>query len=470
MARRLGRNIDWMTFSLYLAMVGIGWLMIYTVGYSEDYSKGFSHFMFETQVGKQTIWIGIAFAVFLFTYIIDRKFWETFAYPIYGVGLVLLVAVLIFGREIKGATSWFAFGSFTFQPSEFAKFGTALAMAAYLSTYRVNLRQLRHQVLALGLILVPTGLILLQPDAGSALVFLSFLMLMYREGFPANVYILGFTSIVLLLLGFVYPPGQLLFGLGLLGLLALLFGLRKGRLYWLLGWGGLAAGVILFFKPAHLLYFAGGLGGLLLIFSVVNWVKKNTQLATLVLPVVLYGAMLVYVSDFTFHNFLKPHQQDRINVWLNPAKCDRQGSLYNVLQSKMAIGSGGLQGKGFLEGTLTKGNFVPEQSTDFIFCTIGEEQGFVGTFAIIGLFLLLLLRIVTIAERQRSAFAKCYAYGVLGILFVHIVVNIGMTMGLMPIIGIPLPLISKGGSSLLGFTVMIAVLLKLDGSRHRNSV
>ncbi|MBK7408676.1 MAG: rod shape-determining protein RodA [Saprospirales bacterium] len=195
--------------------------------------------------------------------------------------------------------------------------------------------------------------------------------------------------------------------------------------------------------------------------------KKDARLVILIFGGVALSSLLVFASGFAFNNILKPHQQDRINVWLNPSKCDPQGSLYNVLQSKMAIGSGGLNGKGFLRGSLTKGNFVPEQSTDFIFCTIGEEQGFIGSAAIIGLFLLLLLRIITIAERQRSGFSRAFAYGVAGILFIHVFINIGMTMGLMPIIGIPLPFISKGGSSLFGFTILLSLLLKLDQHRYQ---
>jgi rod shape determining protein RodA len=465
MAERPGKRIDWMTFSLYLALVGVGWLMIYAVGNGEDYSQGLAHFLFDTQVGKQTIWIGISFIVFFFTFLIDLKFWSTFAYPVYGIGLLMLILVLIFGREIKGATSWFSIGGFTLQPSEFAKFATNLAVASFLSAYRTNMRDFRSQIIAFGLFLAPMGLILLQPDAGSALVFFSFLVVLYREGFPSNFFVLGFFLVTLLLLGFVFPPLQVLIGLGLAAGVVLVFQFER-KLLFVTAWLALAFGIYYFFEETYAAQVLLTIGVLVLALLVINWLSDRRQLANLIMGGLVVGGLLVFASDFAFNNFLQPHQQDRINVWLNPEKCDPQGSLYNVLQSKMAIGSGGFKGKGFTKGNLTSGNFVPEQATDFIFCTVGEEQGFIGSFGIIMLFLLLVIRITMLAERQRSNFARCYAYGVAAILFVHVIVNIGMTMGLMPIIGIPLPFISKGGSSLLGFTILIAVLIRLDTQRY----
>jgi len=279
---------------------------------------------------------------------------------------------------VSGATSWFSIGGFSLQPSEFAKFTTALAMASYLSSYNANLRIFKSQVIAFGLIAVPIVLILMQPDAGSAIVFTSFLILFYRLG---NLW-------------------------------------RNGR----------------------------------------------KELVKFLLPLIIFGGAFAYGANFAFNNILKPHQQSRINVWLNPSKAPSD-AIYNLRQSKLTIGSGELSGKGFLQGTRTKLDFVPEQSTDFIFCTIGEEQGFVGVFGIIALYLLFLYRITVIAERQRSDFSRNYAYGVAGILFFHFFINIGMTMGLVMIIGIPLPFISYGGSSLLAFSLMIGVLLKLDSNR-----
>lgn len=461
------KNIDIITFSIFLGLVAVGWLMVYAVGYEEGYSNDFSEYL-TTSSGKQTIWIGISFIVFSLILLIDWKFWQTFAYLIYGFSLALLVAVLFVGMEIKGATSWFSFGSFSFQPSEIAKFATCLALSSYLSTYSTNLKQVSAQITAVGIFLVPAFLIILQPDAGSALIFFSFLIVLYREGLPLNYYLIGLFVALLFILGLVRETWEISLALTYIGLLFLSMNFKK-KTYWLFG----------------TLVFGGGLGYLIYSKDLVQWqvvfvalsaflmmgtwhyFKKKRRLVGVLTTILICGSGIAYLANYAFNDVLKPHQQDRINVWLQPDKCDPHGSLYNVLQSKIAIGSGGVKGKGFLKGTMTKLNYVPEQSTDFIFCTVGEEQGFVGSFGIIGLFLLLLIRISILAERQRSNFSRHFAYGVAGIIFIHFAVNIGMTMGLVPIIGIPLPFISKGGSSLLGFTIMLAVLLKLDSNRYR---
>ena len=452
---------DWPLFSLYLALLAIGWGMLYSVGYGEGYHLSLSDFLLQTQVGKQTIWIGVSLVGLFFIYLIDATFWRTFAYPIFGVTLVLLVGVLLFGNEIKGATSWFRVAGFTLQPSELAKFGAALAVAGFLSQYSTDMRTLRDQAVAFGMLLVPMGLILLQPDAGSALVFLAFLVPFYREGFPAGFFVVGFLIAGLLILGFRFEPLYVIGAMSLAGLYLLVRHLPRTR-YWVAGLTILAAAGI-YLAPVALPWVVAT--GVVLFLGLVGYhfFGRQARLATLLGSGFLVGALLVFAASWSFNNLLKSHQQDRINVWLNPAKCDPQGSLYNLLQSKMAIGSGRLMGKGFLAGNLTKGNYVPEQSTDFIFCTVGEEHGFVGSLSIIALFLLLLFRITQLAERQRTPFARSFAYGVAGIFFIHFVINIGMTMGLMPIIGIPLPFISKGGSAMLGFTLLIGVLLKLDG-------
>ena len=452
---------DWPLFSLYLALLAIGWGMLYSVGYGEGYDLSLSDFLLQTQVGKQTIWIGVSLVGLFFIYLIDATFWRTFAYPIFGVTLILLIGVLLFGNEIKGATSWFRVAGFTLQPSELAKFGTALAVAGFLSQYSTDMRTLRDQAVAFGMLLVPMGLILLQPDAGSALVFLAFLVPFYREGFPAGFFVVGFLIAGLLILGFRFEPLYVIGAMSLAGLYLLARHLPHTR-YWMLGLTVLAAAGI-YLAPAALPWVTATGVVLFLGLASYHFFGRQARLATLLGSGFLVGALLVFAASWSFDNLLKSHQQDRINVWLNPAKCDPQGSLYNLLQSKMAIGSGRLMGKGFLAGNLTKGNYVPEQSTDFIFCTVGEEHGFVGSLSIIALFLLLLFRITQLAERQRTPFARSFAYGVAGIFFIHFVINIGMTMGLMPIIGIPLPFISKGGSAMLGFTLLIGVLLKLDG-------
>ena len=456
------RNIDWITFSLYLALVFVGWSMIYAVGFEEFKTQG----MLDSPAGKQLIWIGISFFAFMLLQAIEWRFWQTFAYPIYIVTMVLLVGVLLFGVTIKGATSWYSFGGFTIQPSEFAKFGTALAMAAYLSTYKVDLRKLSFQVTAAGLFLLPAFLILLQPDAGSALIFFSFLLVLYREGLNPMYFIVGSFLVLMLVLGLVFSPWYILIALLLIGLFILAYQLTP-RSLWLGTVMTFTAGAIYLLQDnliQEVLIGSAAAYGVLLFTLLYR--RGSSVLLPLTLSIVIGGAV-AYVANYGFNNILQPHQQDRINVWLNPDEADKRGSYYNILQSKIAIGSGGWTGQGWLKGNMTNLNYVPEQSTDFIFCTIGEEQGFAGVLALVILYMMLLFRIIKIAERQRSDFSRIYAYSLLGILFTHFFINIGMTMGLVPVIGIPLPFISKGGSSLLGFTIMIGVLLKMDSNRFR---
>lgn len=463
-------NLDWMTFGIYISLMTIGWLMIYTVGYGEGYPAGFGAFL-DTPAGKQTIWIGISLVTFFGIFIIDGKFWRTFAYLIYAFSLVLLIALFAVGTTINGATSWFSIGSFSLQPSEFAKFGTCLAIASFLSAYNTDLDDFGTLAIVVGLFIAPMILILLQPDAGSALVFFSFLLLLYRQGLSSNYFIVGIVGAILLLVGLVYPPLSVILGIVLI--LSLILVLQfKEKLYWLISFCIWAVGsyyLVNYMEQDLLLPVLLANVGLLVVLLVIQYFRKKDRLVGLSVSALIVATNIVYLANYFFNNFLGSHQQDRINVWLRPELCDPRGALYNVLQSKMAIGSGGFQGKGFLQGTMTKLNYVPEQSTDFIFCTVGEEQGFIGSFGIIALFVLLLVRITLIAERQRSVFSRDYAYGIAGIIFVHFLINIGMTMGIMPIIGIPLPFISKGGSSLLGFTIMIAVLLKLDSNRSSYS-
>ncbi len=454
--------MDWTTFSIYIGLITVGLLMVYTV----DYDKStFARNFFSTTAGKQAIWMVISIVAFFLITLIEWKFWQTFSYLIYGVSIFLLVAVLFLGTNIKGATSWFTFGSFSFQPSEIAKFGTSLALANFLSSYNMDLRDLRTQLISFVIFLVPTGLILLQPDAGSALVFMSFMIMLYREGLNPIYFVIATFVGGMLLAGFVFPVKYVALALMWAFTCILALNFKTQKWLWTLGALGFFVIGFLFIQQDQfrLVFFAST--AVLLTASLITWSQKKGRLAFILNSAVIVGAGISFLANYAFTEILEPHQQDRINVWLQPQKCDPRGSLYNVLQSKMAISSGGLQGKGFMQGTLTKLNYVPEQSTDFIFCTIGEEQGFLGSFGIIALYFLLLYRITVLAERQRSGFSRRYAYAIAGILFVHYLINIGMTMGLMPIIGIPLPFISKGGSSLLGFTIMLAVLLKLDANR-----
>ncbi len=460
-------NIDLITFCIYLALIGIGWLMVYTVNFEEVNQVGIIEF-FDTIVGKQTMWVALSLVVFFFILLIDWKFWQTFSYLIYAISIVLLVAVLFFGVTIKGASSWFILGGFSFQPSELAKFGTCLAVSSYLSSYNTNLKYLQSQMTVVGLFILPVILILFQPDAGSALVFLSLFILLFREGLSSTYYLIAIAGSAILVMGLVYHPYAVILTLFLIALMILGAGM-KSKWYWIGGVTGVATAAYYFVSQNNELlplafFLVAGPSVLIGIWAAFN---RKGQLVRGLAYAILLGSAIAITANYAFNNVLQPHQQERIKVWLQPEECDPQGALYNVLQSKMAIGSGGFQGKGFRNGTMTSLNYVPELSTDFIFCAIAEEQGFVGSFGIIGLFLVLVIRMTVIAERQRNNFGRHYAYAVSGMLFFHFIINIGMTMGLLPIIGIPLPFISKGGSSLLGFTLMIAVLLKLDSNRFK---
>ncbi len=456
------RNLDWITFSIYLSLMVIGWVMIYAVGYNEKSPQPI--YDMSTSAGKQLMWVGASLLLVFAISVIDWKFWRTFSYLIYAFSLVLLVLVLFVGVNIKGATAWFSFFGFSFQPAELAKFGVSLALSNYMSAKSFRLTAGRHSFNIAVLLLTPVALIFLQPDAGSALVFLSFLFLLYREGMSTLYFIIGGFLVAVFVGALLFDTLPMIVCLVLLCLLALVFTQEK-KVYWLIGLAilvttNIIAGVENFLLYALILDFV-----LLFVFSFLVWQRGEARMVITLAPALLIGAGLAFFANFAFDNFLAPHQQDRINVWLHPEKCDPRGSLYNLLQSKMAIGSGGLTGKGYLEGTLTKLNYVPEQATDFIFCTIGEEHGFVGVIVIIGLYLALLVRIIQIAERQRLHFVRNYAYCIAGILFMHFFINVGMTMGLVPIIGIPLPFVSYGGSSMMGFTLMLGVLLKLDTTR-----
>lgn len=454
-------NIDWITGSLYLGLVIIGWLMIYAVGYDEE-TSGF--FNLRTNAGKQAIFILASFITIFICFLIDGKFWETFFVLVYSLSLLLLVGVLVFGTTIKGATSWFNLGGFSLQPSEFAKFGTALAVSGYLSRYTTSLSKPKMVFVVTGLFLLPAGLILLQPDAGSAMVFLSFFIVLFRAGLNPLIYIYGISAATLMILGLVYNPVLILIGLLIFSNVFLLFNIKRR-----LGWSllvGLSSLVTLILALLNNSWPALGIQVVLYIITAYTVIQaRKRPLVTQLTGIILIGSFLAVFANYAFNNVLESHQQDRINVWLQPSKCDPKGALYNVIQSKLTIGSGGLRGKGFLQGEMTKLDYVPEQATDFIFCTIGEEQGFIGVLGIIGIFFILLWRIINLAERQRSAFSRYFAYSVASILFIHIFINIGMTMGLTPIIGIPLPFISKGGSSILGFSLLIGVMLKLDSVR-----
>jgi rod shape determining protein RodA len=463
-----GGRIDAGLTALWLGLMAIGWLMIYAVGYKLGYDKmEFGEFMLKTPVGKQTIFVGVALLLTLIIFSIDEKIWRVFAYPIFGSGLVLLVAVLIFGHEIHGNKSWFNIGPFGFQPVEVAKLGTSLALSSYLSSPSVTLRDSRAQMTVLGLIGAPMFLVLLQPDVGSMLVFFSFSIMLYREGMSGIPFIIALGLATVAILALMLNVNELVAYLMMLVLLIFAFNITRRQRLWLTGTMALLIG------SAYLLHITKSPQWALslLLVGVLAYLAVHSRRGRFKLVILTGGALLIcaclaFGTRFLFDNVLKKHHRDRINIWLNTDKVDPRGPAYNLNNSKMAIGSGGLQGKGFLEGTMTKLNFVPEQQTDFIFSTIGEEQGFIGVFGVIAIFLMFLFRLIQVAERQRANFVRLYAYCLAGIFFFHFFINIGMTMGVWPVVGIPLPFISAGGSSLMSFTVMVAILLRLDSHRY----
>jgi rod shape determining protein RodA len=436
--------------------------MVYSVSQREMQQFG----LWNSNAGKQIIWVAISIILFLIIFLVDWKLWQTFAYPIYVGTIVLLAGVLIFGTKIKGATSWYSFGGFTFQPSEIAKFGTALAVSAFLGRFNTRLKDLKTLLITVGILLVPILLVLMQPDAGSALVFLSFTFVLYREGLSEHYYLSAIYILTISILGLVISPLMITIVL-LIGTSYILSGGIGKALNWRLGVVLLGIASYILVKEEFYTFTLAVNGVIAFALAIAYGFRNNFKTIGFTVLVLFIGMGLAFTANYGFHNILRPHQQERVNVWLQPSKCDPRGALYNVLQSKLAISSGGIEGKGFLNGEITRLNYVPEQATDFIFCTIGEEHGFIGSVAIILIFFLLLYRIIVLAERQRSSFSRIYAYCVAGIIFIHFFVNIGMTMGLMPIIGIPLPLLSKGGSSLLGFTLLLGVLLKFDSHRYQ---
>ncbi len=473
--KRLGnKGTDIPCFSIYLALVFTGWAMIYSVGAGVGGYADISlaTFLFETEAGKQAVWIGISLATFSGVFFLFKSTtWSVFAYPIYLSTLVLLLLVMVLGVKINGATSWFRFGGFTIQPSELAKFGTCLAMAAYLNAWSNRMDKLRTIAVGFSIWLLPLCLIFLQPDAGSALVFLSFLLVMYREGLNPILYVLGGFSILMFVMGILLSPLLLVPALAGVGLLAYAIAGGRKKIGYSLALLLLAVAIVFWWSSlsSWLNGWLVPLVGLVIFVAVtlLQFIRQRARLASIVLLGFVLGISIAGGANYFFNNILKPHQQERLNVWLRPEMADPLGPRYNVMQSQLAIAAGGISGKGLTQGTMTKFGYVPEQITDFIFCAVGEEQGFVGTALVILLFFALIWRITIIAERQQLAFNRAYAYGVAGILFVHVLVNIGMTMGLLPVIGIPLPFLSKGGSSLLGFTIMLAVLLKLDKERDQ---
>jgi rod shape determining protein RodA len=461
-------NLDWVTILLFLLLVLMGWFNIFSAVYNESHP---SILDFDQKYGKQFIWILAAIFMAVAIILIDHRFFEFFSYFIYGFAILTLLVVLIVGKEINGSKSWFVLGGFHIQPSEFAKPAVALALAKYLSTFNINIRKVSTFAKVAGIIFLPSFLILMQPDTGSSLVFFAFVLAVYREGFPGVILILMLALALLFILVLLVNELVLLAIILFIGFLAYWFLARSIRniLITILIYTG-------FFLLSYLLLFILGnktayyyLSALLalslsilsyLAIAYINRIRKIGMLVLAVSAAVLY----TFAVDYSFDHFLSDYQQRRINIMLG-IHSDPLGAGYNVNQSMIAIGSGGFAGKGFLQGTQTKLDFVPEQSTDFIFCTVGEEWGFLGTFLIVVLFLILFVRLIQLAERQKETYARVYGYGVISVLFIHFFINITMTIGLFPVVGIPLPFFSYGGSSLWAFTILLFVFIRLDAGR-----
>jgi rod shape determining protein RodA len=445
----------------------MGWINIYAAVYNEEHPGILD---LTQRYGKQFIWIiaGLILTVFIVT--IDNRFYFFFSWFVYWICMVLLILVVIFGKEINGAKSWFEFGGISLQPSELAKFGTALALASFLNARRQDLTKLSVIMPASAIILLPAMLTLLQPDMGSAIVYFSLFLVLFREGMSPYIFVSGLLIVLLFFLTLLTDNVSLTIALIIIAIILMFFTTRKWKLT-LIG-----TGIFLFIAAMLYLldhYVIKSMGNELILFISVLlsgaayafYIYNKRAISVLIIYLFLAGSILYVNSvDFVFNDLLKPHQRERIDILLG-FKTDYHGTGYNVNQSIISIGSGGFSGKGFLQGTQTKFKFVPKQSSDFIFCTVGEEWGFLGSGIVVGIYLALLLRLIILAERQRSDFARIYGYCVVSILFTHIFLNIGMAIGLVPVIGIPLPFLSYGGSSLWGFTVLLFIFLRLDASR-----
>lgn len=460
-------GIDKFSILLFLLLCVIGWFNIYAAVYNEEARDIFD---FSQRYGKQFVWIVAAILTAVVVVIIDIRFYFFFSWFIYAAVIGMLILVLVLGQVVYGAKSWFEIGGIGLQPSEFGKFATSLALAAYLNNKRQELSRMKVLIPAVGIVFLPMVLILLQPDMGSALVFFSFVIVLFREGMSPYIFVSGLLAIFLFFITLLL--GSVALSIGLVVAALLLFGLISRK--WMLFLSStlvvaLAGGLVYLFKIIafnslsvdFVVLIAVILAGI--VFLTYYFKKKSSSL--LVVYSFLVGSLFFVNSvDYGFNNLLKPHQKERVEIVVGVQK-DLHGTGYNLNQSLISIGSGGFSGKGFLQGTQTKFKFVPKQSSDFIFCTVGEEWGFVGSFVVIGIYLTLLMRLVFLAERQRSAFSRIYGYGVVAILFAHVFINIGMAIGIVPTIGIPLPFLSYGGSSLWSFTILLFIFLRLDASR-----
>ena len=471
------KTVDKWAIFLYITLVICGWFSI--CGASYDYGN-LDFFDFSTRAGKQIVWIvcslGIGGVILMF----DHKMFDTYAYLIYALFILILFGTIFNPHEIKGSRSWIVLGPVSIQPAEFAKFATSLALAKFIGEYGFTLDRLKDKVGVLLLMFLPMALIVMQKETGSALVYMSFFLVLYREGLTGAVLFAGICAVAIFIVGIRFSSEQMgdgttLWGeFGVLTLIVVLSGILtkvycKGNAwkYTLYGASGIITVSALFSKyviPFNVAYIAGGICVLLVFYLIYMALREQLSNYAYIAMFIVGSAIFFVSTDYVFNKILEPHQKIRIEVLLG-MKDDPTGAGYNVNQSKIAIGSGGLLGKGFLNGTQTKLKYVPEQDTDFIFCTVGEEQGFLGSAIVLLLFSAFILRLIFLAERQSTRFGRVYGYCVLSIFFFHLFINVGMVLGLTPVIGIPLPFFSYGGSSLWGFTILLFVFLKIDSAR-----
>lgn len=471
-------KIDWTTVVIFLLLVIVGWFSVCGASYQFGDANFFD---FSTRAGKQLIWIICSFGICFILLMLDDSMYDIFAWLIYGGMMLLLLVTIFIAPDVKGSRSWLILGPVSLQPAEFAKFATALMLAKYMNSYSFNMKRNSCKLLMVAIILTPMLLIIMQQETGSALVYLAFFFVLYREGMPGSVLFAGFCAIVYFIVGIRFDSVLMPDGITSIGefvVLSLIILAASGMIpvythqyRYARNIAGISILVVvasylvsIYLVPFNLVYLLWFLCILLVGYLVYLWLynRKTAYLWIAVFSIVSIG--FLYSSNYVFNDILEPHQQVRIKVVLGMEQ-DLTGAGYNVNQSKIAIGSGGFFGKGFLKGTQTKLKYVPEQDTDFIFCTIGEEQGFVGSSLVILLFLVLILRLINLSERQPTTFGRVYGYSVVSIFFFHLFINVGMVLGLTPVIGIPLPFFSYGGSSLWGFTILLFIFLRIDAGR-----
>ncbi len=463
------KTIDWWIIGLYLLLVILGWFNIFAAVYNEEHA---SIFDISQQYGKQLIWILTSFIIALIILFTDSLYYQLFAYPVFLLLLIVTILVLFIGKEINGQKAWFEIGWIRIQPSEFLKVAASLTLARFMSSHNFRIHQTKNLLIISAILVIPMLIVLKQHDTGTAIVFTSFIFMLYREGLTPFLLFFALVSIVLFIMSFLVSQTIIAYSLVVASLM--LFLLLNGNFVFFITALSLTIGIYLFWFGLEYFFHFPWLSEYVITFTAITLVivsfvlgkiKKIKYAATIGI-LLLSSIVFSYGVDYIFDHFLEPHQQARINELLGKTN-DPKGIGYNVNQSKIAIGSGGFLGKGFLQGTQTKYNFVPEQSTDFIFCTVGEEHGFLGSSLLLILYAAFLIRLIYVAERQRLAFSRIYGYSVVSILLFHFIINIGMTIGLVPVIGIPLPFFSYGGSSLWAFTILLFIFVKLDADRFK---